>query len=36
MNSRRTFLKQTSVAGIALAIANVDNLFASESDKGFL
>lgn len=35
MSSRRGFLKQTSVAGIALAIVNVDNLFASESDKGF-
>src|SRR5665647_2088402 len=35
MNSRRGFLKQTSFAGIALAVGNIDNLFASGTDKNF-
>jgi hypothetical protein len=35
MTSRRTFLKQTSLAGIALSIGSIDQLFAAEGNKNF-
>lgn len=35
MNSRRGFLKQTSLAGIALATGSIDHLIASGSSKDF-
>lgn len=36
MTSRRGFIKRTSFAGIALAVGNIDNLYASGANKSFV
>ncbi len=36
MSSRRTFLKQSSFAGIALVVGNIDNVLATGGNKDFV